>query len=272
MSPPTILVTGASSGLGKAIAERLAAGGARVVGTSRHAATDGPIAASGLTMAQLDICDDVSVASLKNRLQEAGALPATIVLNAGFGISGAIEETPVDAARAQFDTNLLGAHRVVQAFLPSLRARGGGRLIVIGSLAGRIALPFQGFYSASKAALAAYAAALRIELRPFGIDVTLVEPGDHRTGFPDRRQPPADRHHSPYEPQQSRVLAAMIASEQAGASPESLADAVVHLTHTRGRHAGFAKASAFERLFLLLHRVLPAGPFQLLVRRAYGLD
>lgn len=269
MQQPTVLVTGASSGLGRAIAEQFAGDGARVIGTSRHAPAEGPIAASGLTLVQLDICEDASVAALQARLALADALPDILILNAGFGISGAIEETPVDAVRAQFETNLVGAHRMVQAFLPGLRARGGGRLLFIGSLAGRIALPFQGFYSASKAALAAYAAALRIELRPFGVDVTLVEPGDHRTGFPERRQPPAIA--GIYEPQQSRVLAAMVASEEAGASPESLASVVAQAARSVRRQPGFCKASPFERMFLLLHTILPSGLFQVVLRRAYGL-
>jgi short-subunit dehydrogenase len=268
---PTVLVTGASSGLGKAIADRLSQAGFRVIGTSRHAPAAGQINAGGLTMARLDICDAASVAALRDRLADAGALPAVIVLNAGFGIAGAIEETPVDAVQAQLDTNFVGAHRVVQAFLPGLRAHRRGHLVFIGSLAGRISLPFQGIYSASKAALAAYAAALRIELRPFGVAVALVEPGDHRTSFPDRSTRPSDTPASAYEPQQSRVLAAMVASEESGASPESLAEAVLRLVQAPDPGPGFCKASAFERMFLLAHQFLPTSLFQHVLRRAYGL-
>lgn len=271
MPTPTVLVTGASSGLGKAIADRLSQAGFRVIGTSRHAAATGPVGESGITMARLDICDAASVAALRDRLAAAGCLPSVVVLNAGFGISGAIEETPVAAVEAQLDTNFVGAHRVVQAFLPDLRAQGQGQLVFIGSLAGRIALPFQGIYSASKAALAAYAAALRIELRPFGVTVALIEPGDHRTSFPDRRTRPADALSSAYEPQQSRVLAAMVASEASGASPESFAEAVLRLVQAPDPGPGFCKASPFERMFVLAHQFLPTSLFQHVLRRAYGL-
>jgi NAD(P)-dependent dehydrogenase (short-subunit alcohol dehydrogenase family) len=271
MGRTTAVVTGASSGLGKAIAERLAADGARVIGTSRGAPADGPIADTGLTMAALDVCCDASVQAFADRLAGAGIVPDTLVLNAGFGISGAIEETPAAAALAQIDTNLVGAHRVVRALLPFMRAAGGGRLVFIGSVAGRIALPFQGFYCASKAALASYADALRIELRPFGIRVTLIEPGDHRTDFPARRQAHQPAAGSLYDPLKTRVLGAMVASEQAGAPAERLAALVARICHSATPARSHFRMSAFERMFVVLKAVLPGAWFEAVLRRAYGI-
>jgi short-subunit dehydrogenase len=269
MSRRTILVTGASSGLGKAIARQLVERGARVIGTSRTAA--GGIVSADFAMAALDVCCDRSVSALVASMSAAGVVPDTIVLNAGIGISGSIEETPPSAVLAQFDTNLVGVHRVVRAFLPLMRANGGGQLIFIGSLAGRIALPFQGFYSASKAALASYADALRIELRPFGIKVVLIEPGDHATDFAARRQAQPSLVVSPYEPLKSQVLAAMIASEAAGPPPDGLARLVGRIVagETSGRQ--HFRMSALERVFVVLKALLPGAWFEVVLRRAYGI-
>ena len=266
-----IIVTGASSGLGQAIAARLVRDGAQVVGTSRTAPTEGAIGAAGLTMVALDICDDASVDGFAARLGAAGIVPQTIFLNAGSGIAGAIEATPANVALAQLDTNLVGAHRVVRAILPALREAGCGHLIFIGSIAGRIALPFQAIYSASKAALAAYVEALRVELRPFGISVTLIEPGDHNTDFPERRQTQDGDAASPYQPLQSRVLAAMVASERAGAPPATLADLVARIVAAPRPPRRALKISAVERLSVVLRALLPDAGFEAMLRRVYKI-
>jgi short-subunit dehydrogenase len=116
--------------------------------------------------------------------QHAGHLDA-LVCNAGFGIFGSIEEVPLAAAREQFETNVFGVLACVRAVLPDFRSRGAGRIILVGSLAGRAPIPFQAHYSATKAAVDALAQALRMELSPFGVAVSLVEPGDIRTAFND---------------------------------------------------------------------------------------
>lgn len=183
----TILVTGASSGLGAAIASRLNARGHRVIGTSRRVPLDAGLVPGAVGLLPLDVCLDASVRSLRDRLERLEAMPDVLILNAGIAVAGSLEETPGGIAEAQFQTNLFGVHRVVQAFLPHLRGGRSGRIIVIGSLAGRMALPFQGFYSASKAAVAAYAAVLRQELAVHGVTVILVEPGDFATELDGHR-------------------------------------------------------------------------------------
>jgi short-subunit dehydrogenase len=271
MTAGAIIVTGASSGLGKAIAERFARDGACVVGTSRNATVLGGIAATGITMTQLDVCEDASVEAFGQRLADANCSPEVVIINAGFGISGAIEGTHAEAVTAQFNTNMVGAHRVVRALLPVMRARGSGKLIFIGSVAGRIALPFQGFYSASKAALASYVDTLRIELRPFGIAVILVEPGDHCTGFPAQRQTQTAAGQNPYEPLQSQVLSAMVASEMAGASPESLADMIARIAAARRPRRRYFKMSRFERFYVTLQAMLPGAWFEAVLRKVYRI-
>ena len=264
-----VLVVGASTGFGAAIAEAFVARGERVIGTSRWAPGEGAIAATGLTLAQLDVCDETSVAALAARLDKAGIVPDVAVLNAGYGISGAIEDTPVEAAMAQFNTNFLGVHRMVRALLPGMRAQGSGRMIVIGSVAARIPVPFQAFYSASKAAVEAYAAALRMEVAAFGIDVTVVEPGDHKTAFGAARPLSDSGPESAYQPQAQRAVAIMEASELAGAPASDVARLVVRIAGLKRPKARYVQANRMERLGLVLQRVLPAALFEGIIMDTY---
>lgn len=177
----SVLVTGASSGIGAAAAALLAARGWRVFGTSRSARAD----AAGIEWLELDVRDEGSVRRAVARvIARAGALDA-LVCNAGFGIFGSLEETSLDDARAQFETNVFGLLACVRAAVPPMRARGRGRIVLVGSLSGRAPIPFQGHYSASKAAVDSIAQCLRMELAPHGVGVVLVEPGDIRTAFND---------------------------------------------------------------------------------------
>jgi NAD(P)-dependent dehydrogenase (short-subunit alcohol dehydrogenase family) len=180
----TVLITGASSGIGAAVAERLAASGFEVFGTSRkpdrlHSG------APPIQWVAMDVCDDASVAAgVAEVIERAGGLDA-VVCNAGYGIFGSVEEVTMAEARAQLETNFFGVLRTVRAALPHLRERGRGRIVVVGSLAGRSPIPFQAHYSASKAALDALVLALVNELHPHGVHVSLVEPGDINTPFND---------------------------------------------------------------------------------------
>ncbi|MEM9670749.1 MAG: SDR family NAD(P)-dependent oxidoreductase [Pseudomonadota bacterium] len=182
-TPPTALITGASSGFGESLAQFLLGKGYRIIGTSRRAPADGEISATGLIMVELDVNDNTSVTRLAERLMAAGITPDVLVLNAGIWGCAPIEETSMEMAREQFETNFFGVHRVVQALLPMMRLQTSGHIIFIGSLGAQIAVPFQGFYSASKAALAVYAETLTLELAAFDIDVSLVEPGNYNTGI-----------------------------------------------------------------------------------------
>jgi len=178
---PTILVTGASSGIGAATATYLAARGFRVFGASRRPPADAP----DFVWLPMDVRDEASVAAAVARvLAEAGRIDG-LVCNAGIGIFGSVEEVSVARAREQFDTNVFGTLHPVRAVLPAMRAQGAGRIVLVGSLAARAPIPFQGHYSATKAAVAALAWALRVETAPHGILTSLIEPGDIRTGFND---------------------------------------------------------------------------------------
>jgi NAD(P)-dependent dehydrogenase (short-subunit alcohol dehydrogenase family) len=180
----SVLITGASSGIGAATARELAAAGFRVFGTSRDPKRLGPDAPP-IDWIAMDVRDEASVAAGVREVLAAGDGLDALVCNAGFGIFGSVEETPLAQARAQLDTNFFGLLACLRAVLPHLRERGHGRVALVGSLAGRCPIPFQAHYSASKAATDALALALYNELRPLGIHVSLIEPGDIDTPFND---------------------------------------------------------------------------------------
>ena len=166
-----ILVTGASTGLGRAIADLLHESGWQVIGSSRH-----EITGVDWQWVRMDVDDDSSVAeAVGSTVEQHGRLDA-VVHCAGWGLAGAAEQTPIADAKAQLETNFWGAVRVANVVVPIFRQRGGGRLIFMSSIGGLIALPFQSFYSASKFALEGYAEALAYEVAPFDVKVTLVEP------------------------------------------------------------------------------------------------
>lgn len=178
----TVLITGASSGIGAETARQLAAAEFRVFGTTRHPARLGPDAPA-IEWIGMDVRDERSVRAGVDAVLAAASRLDALVCNAGFGIFGSVEEVPLSHARAQFDTNVFGVLATLRAALPALRMSGSGRVVLVGSLAGRAPIPFQAHYSASKAAVEALAFALYNELRGFGVHVSLVEPGDIHTPF-----------------------------------------------------------------------------------------
>lgn len=178
-----ILITGASSGFGQRLADRLRAQGHTVFGTSRHPET----AADPTSLISLDVRDDESVRQCIRYVERTAGPIDVLVNNAGYVHEGPFEELTIDELRAVFETNFFGAVRVTNAVLPAMRARRAGRIINIGSLAGVIPLPFVGAYCASKHALDSYSESLYYELRPFGIGVSVVEPGYFDTGIATRK-------------------------------------------------------------------------------------
>ena len=264
---PVILVTGASSGLGRAIATGLAASHGQVYGTSRQPAAD----AGAVSMLVMDVDDDASVAAALRRIvAEAGRIDV-VVNNAGYGIAGAIEDTSAEEGAAQLATNFLGTHRVCRAVLPLMRAQGGGRIVNISSLAGLIPLPFQAFYSASKFAVEAYSEALRIEAKPYGIHVSLVEPGDYATGFTaHRRLTAATTPASPYHPRVTRAVAIMARDEQANRDLAPVVRTVRRVLDARRPRLRYPTATAVQRTLVALKPFLPASLVEKLLADTYA--
>lgn len=260
-----VLVTGASSGIGRAVACHLSRKGHRVYGTSRNAGPGFTREAPGLpVMRAMDVSDDRSVsAGIAEIYKEEGRIDV-VINNAGFGLAGAVEETAVDEARAQFETTLFGTLRVCRAVLPGMRQSGTGCIINISSLAGLIAIPFQGFYSAAKFALEGMTEALRMEVRPFGIRVVLIEPGDLKTSFTANRRVTreAARPDSPYRDSFLRSVGVMEKDEQAGPPPEGLAPLVEKIILSGNPRLRYTFAPLTQKSALILKKILPQPLFE----------
>jgi NAD(P)-dependent dehydrogenase (short-subunit alcohol dehydrogenase family) len=195
--PRSILITGSSSGIGRATAERFASRGWRVFATMRNAESEGGAALRAraadagwqLTTPALDVTSDASVAAATGDiLRETGGRLDVLVNNAGYYAFGPLEETSPDELRAQLETNVVGVLRVTRAVLPAMRARRAGTVITMGSVSGRVAVPISGPYAASKWALEGMIESLRLELIPFGVRVALIEPGPYHTALHDNQR------------------------------------------------------------------------------------
>ncbi|MEW5825337.1 MAG: SDR family oxidoreductase [Candidatus Bipolaricaulota bacterium] len=274
-----VLVVGASSGIGAACAHRLAEVGYSVIGTSRRPGatpSDGHCTALScsinLPMIPMDVDDEGSVGRGVAAVLAGGRLDA-VVFSAGYGVAGPVEETSDSEARALFETNFHGAQRVLRAVLPALRAEGGGTVVLISSIAGRVALPFQGLYSASKFALEGMAEALRMEVRRFGVRVVLVEPGDFRTSFTDRRRYASGMAEtSAYREMANRVLAIAEADERAAPTPEAVGRCVERILSRRSPRLRYTVGAPVQRLAAGLKRFLPGALFEFLLRGTYHVD
>lgn len=176
-----VLITGASSGIGKATAKLLLAEGCRVYAGARRVDNLKELEYLGARIMPLDVSDESSVGgALAMVLESAGRLDV-LINNAGYGANGAVEDVPMSEARRQFEVNLFGPARLTQLVLPVMRGQGGGKIVNISSIAGRIGMPMGGWYHATKHALEAYSDALRLETGRFGIKVILIEPGPIKT-------------------------------------------------------------------------------------------
>jgi NAD(P)-dependent dehydrogenase (short-subunit alcohol dehydrogenase family) len=174
---PVALVTGASSGIGKDIAQRLLGAGYEVYAAARRVDRMADLAKAGASVVALDVTVDRSIEAAIDRIERTSGRIDVLVNAAGYGQYGALEDVPMDEARRQMETNLFGLARIVQLCLPLMRAQRSGRILNISSIGGKIALPLGGWYHASKFALEGYSDALRNEVRQFGIHVVVIEPG-----------------------------------------------------------------------------------------------
>lgn len=174
---PVVLITGASSGMGKDFALQLLLQGYTVYGAARRIDRMQDIEAAGGIALAMDVTDDATmVAGVSRIINEQGRIDV-LINSAGYGQMGALEDVPVEAARRQMEVNLIGVARLVQLCLPHMRARKFGKIVNISSIGGKCAFPLAGWYHASKFALEGYSDSLRMEVRPFGIDVIVIEPG-----------------------------------------------------------------------------------------------
>src|SRR5919204_633358 len=179
------LITGCSTGIGRATAEHLAGRGWTVYATARRLEAIRDLAARGCKTLALDVCDDGSMRAAVETVERAEGAVGVLVNNAGYGQEGVLEEVRMTEVRRQFETNVFGLLRMIQLVLPGMRRQRWGRIVDMSSMGGRLTLPGGGLYHASKYAVEALSDALRFEVRPFGIDVIVIEPGPVKTRFGD---------------------------------------------------------------------------------------
>lgn len=266
-SPPfqqVVLVTGGSSGIGKAICTHLAAQGHVVFGTSRKP-DEQP---EGHRMLAMDLGDEASVAQAVADVLAAAGRIDVLVNNAGLGIQGATEDLLPEQAATIFDTNVIGAHRVIRAVLPQMRKQGSGLIVNITSLAANFGLPYRGFYSASKAALERYTETLAMEVKPFGIRVASLQPGEYKTNIGAGRIRPAEIS-EPYKAGYGRAMELLGGSLHYSRDPNEVARLVERIMATPHPRAVYFAAHGKQRLAVWLKKILPGRLFQRLMMKEY---
>ncbi|WP_018639637.1 oxidoreductase [Parafrankia elaeagni] len=275
MAHKVALVTGASSGIGDATARRLHGAGFVVYGAARRVERMAELAAAGVRTIALDVTDEASTQQAVTEILAAEGRVDVLVNNAGYGSYGAVEDVPMSEARAQFDVNLFGLAQLTRTVLPIMRAQGSGTIINISSMGGRFATPLGAWYHASKFAVEGLSDAMRLELKRFGLDVVLVEPGLIRTEWgaiaADKLR--ATSGHGPYAEQ----AGAMAASLEGGSRPDArrtspptvIADAVAKAATARRPRTRYT-AGYGARPLILLSRVLPDRIFDAFIKRTSG--
>jgi NAD(P)-dependent dehydrogenase (short-subunit alcohol dehydrogenase family) len=266
-SDKVVLITGASSGIGRATAELLSRRGYRVFGTSRSPASVAPI--SNVEMLALDVRDNASVeACVAAVLRQAGRIDV-LINNAGYGMVGAVEETSLSEAQALFDTNLFGVLRMVRAVLPLMRRQGSGIVINTSSILGFLPGPFFGLYAGTKHALEAVSESLDHEVRGFGIRVVLIEPDITNTQFGANWSQTAQQI-GDYASGVKSAMATIAGKIRKAAGPESVAAEIlraIEAPYQMRRPVGFN-----ARLLSRLRRFMPAGPVDRSIRKSFGLN
>lgn len=266
--PPAkvVLITGASSGLGKAIGIRLAKAGHTIYGTSRQPQLNEGHGA--FPMLAMDLTSDDSVnAAVAEVIKRSGRIDV-VINNAGLGIQGPAEDITPELAARLLDTNVLGAHRVCRAVLPQMRAQSDGYIINITSVAGNFGLPYRSFYSASKAALERYSEALSTEVARFGIKVLTMQPGEFNTNIAAARLRPeviAEANKPGYE----KAMAVLGGSMHYSRDPDEFAQVVEKVIASRNPKTTYIVAQGVQRLSIVLKKILPGRMFERMVRKHY---
>ena len=264
MKQRIVLVTGATSGIGAKAASAFAARGDRVFGAARTPAEGG-----AFPVLALDVRDEASVAACLAEVERRAGGLDVLVNNAGVMLFGPVEEVPLEGARALFETNFWGVARLVNAALPLLRRSDGGRIVNVGSIAGTSAIPLNGFYAASKHALAGYTEALRHEASTFGVKVSLVEPSDFRTGLWSGA-PVTPSRLPAYTALRQRVLPLVEAMIAAAPEPDPVAARIVALADEVAP-ALHNPVGTWAKLLPRMKAWMPEAFFERGVRKRFGL-
>jgi NAD(P)-dependent dehydrogenase (short-subunit alcohol dehydrogenase family) len=263
-----VLITGGSSGIGKAIGEFLFHKGFTVYGTSRHPEK---ITNSVFPLIALDVRNKESIKHAVDKIIATSSQIDVVINNAGVGITGPIEETPTDEMRNNFETNFFGPIEVMKAVLPQMRKQKSGMIINITSIAGYMGLPYRGIYSASKGALELVSEAISIEVKPFGIAIVNIAPGEFATEIA------AHRYHAPiidgsvYKNAYENTLGMMNSHMHSGEDPNDFAKEVYQIIQSKNPKLHY-KVGAFMQIFsIVLKRILPDRVYEKMLMNHYKL-
>lgn len=263
----TVLVTGASSGIGAATAERLLEQGYPVYVAARRVEKMRDLEARGATALEMDITDDADVRAVVDRIADERGGIDVLINNAGFGLYGAVEDVPVDEARYQFEVNLFGLARLTQLALPHMRERERGTIVNVSSMGGRIYFPLGAWYHASKHALEGWSDSLRVELEPFGIDVVVIQPGIIRTEFNDVTTGPMLEHSGDTAYRDTARRMADSIENSAGGPPSLVADTIARAVNAR-RPGTRYPTGPMARPLMTIRRLLGDRVFDWVLSRA----
>jgi NAD(P)-dependent dehydrogenase (short-subunit alcohol dehydrogenase family) len=263
-----ILITGASSGIGKAMAEKLLDEGHTVYCSARKTESMEELAQRGGKLLALDVTvDDQIQSAIETIIAEQGRLDV-LCNNAGYGLYGAVEDIPLEDARSQFDVNLFGVARVTREALPHMRTAGGGKIINTSSMGGKMYTPMGAWYHATKYALEGWSDCLRLEVAPHGIDVVLIEPGAINTGFGDPMQQSLKKYsgEGAYAPMAKGMIAASkeTYTRATGSPPSVVANAVARAVRSSRPKTRYA-VGKYAKLFILVRKLTPDRIFDRLV-------
>ena len=273
-----VLITGCSSGIGRATALRLAGSGWTVYATARRLEDIGDLKAAGCRTLALDVTDEQSMRAAVAEVERAEGAVGVLVNNAGYSQSGALETVPIESARRQFETNVLGPVRLTQLVLPRMREQRWGRIVNVGSMGGRLSFPGAGHYHATKHALEAISDAMRFELRGFGIEVILLEPGLITTEFGNAAtaamaQATGEPGDSPYARFNATVGAVTTGAYEGpmrrlGAGPEKVAR-VIERAISRRRPPSRIRITPSAKFTIAARRLLSDRAWDALMRRQF---
>ncbi|NND08073.1 MAG: SDR family oxidoreductase [Saprospiraceae bacterium] len=260
-----IVVTGASSGIGSAIARHLAADGHAVYGTSRSAQDQ-----SSFSWLQVDVMDWDSITKAINQVVEKHGHIDVLINNAGIGMISSLEEAPFENIDQVIDTNFNGLLRMIKAILPQMRERRSGKIINISSIAGLMGLPYRSIYSASKFAVEGLTEALRTEVKKFGVQVCTLQPGSINTNIKEKRVShlPKDSVYNPELMEAEKLMNEEVAN---GIEADAVAEEVARLISTKRLRSKYVVARPFQKTVTLLKRWLPPSVFERLLMNHYKL-
>ena len=256
-----VLITGCSTGIGRATAEQLAKRGLTVYATARRLESIEDLKAAGCKTLALDVTDEQSMRAAVAAVEEAEGAVGSLVNNAGYSQSGAVETVALDDVRRQFETNVFGLLRMCQLVLPGMRRQGHGRIVNLSSMGGRLTFPGGGIYHATKHAVEAISDAMRFEVKGFGVDVSIIEPGLIKTHFAETAVGSVSQEDGPYAEFNTAVSAATAGAYEGpfgklGGGPEAVAKAIEKAITTRRPRTRYP-VTLSARVFMTQHALLP---------------